>query len=531
MTATALSSAAHTLDALRAAVEWCDTVVVAAVYSGRPSVPPGAPFASAHQALTCIGQAARKFAILQVGVCAVRRDGQCRPFTIDVFPVISGASLQAAVGDRLLLSKSVFWSDAAHMADLARNGFDFNRVFRNGMNWLSTTDERLIEATLRSKRDAQESALTEKRTDIVITAPRDQKVFDITSLALKTFEFSKSASKAIAAGQPLLDEIPSHENLLTLSASDDDRLIITAGNSYLRRLVYQALQSHPLLQPQKYPTSDPRRPGVLVAVAAVGDGACGREAARLARQRQDLEDEGERQRESLQDNVGLRHVVELLATSSKPIFGDDLLELLLHFEFVVNGALPRTVADLQDELRSRWANCSLVDSTGVVRPPVRSASDSLSPDFADFAMPSASLDAGRIALQRALAIGCDLSLPQGSLSIPGTCLSLAVGQDRSGTAAVDDDARSLIVVIDGAIDNNGVPLPAPLPCLTPVCHRQSRTVFRAASPDDVPGVLADLQSANLHACAYDDELRLDASTPFAFETSKRPLALNVASSG
>lgn len=251
------------------------------VHSGRPSVPPGAPFASAHQALTCIGQAARKFAILQVGVCAVRRDGQCRPFTIDVFPVISGASLQAAVGDRLLLSKSVFWSDAAHMADLARNGFDFNRVFRNGMNWLSTTDERLIEATLRSKRDAQESALTEKRTDIVITAPRDQKVFDITSLALKTFEFSKYVPRVSLPGLVCADwsllgrlprrlppgnrcltrvgtrsvrawldrltrmpvcSVPSHENLLTLSASDDDRLIITAGNSYLRRLVYQALQ-------------------------------------------------------------------------------------------------------------------------------------------------------------------------------------------------------------------------------------------------------------------------------------------------
>lgn len=86
--------------------------------------------------------------------------------------------------------------------------------------------------------------------------------------------------------------------------------------------------AHPLLQPQKYPTSDPRRPGVLVAVAAVGDGACGREAARLARQRQDLEDEGERQRESLQDNVGLRHVVELLATSSKPVGGDCFVAML-----------------------------------------------------------------------------------------------------------------------------------------------------------------------------------------------------------
>jgi hypothetical protein len=123
----------HSLSSFRTWLKGCDYVVINAIYSGQ-ATPPSSHFETPAAAVSRLAQAAVRYQLLQIGICLI--DGNvARPFTIDVFPADFSLSL------KLLLTKTLFDCDANHMKALSDANFDFNRVFRTGMNWLSPMDE------------------------------------------------------------------------------------------------------------------------------------------------------------------------------------------------------------------------------------------------------------------------------------------------------------------------------------------------------------------------------------------------------
>lgn len=129
----------HSMPLFRRWLAASDAVVITAICSGM-APPPPTRFETPGAAISRLVLGAGRFQLMQLGICLLRRDvvdGQfrARPITIDVFPAAFPLS------DRLLLTKTLFDSDAVHMKLLSDANFDFNRVLLSGMNWLSSQDE------------------------------------------------------------------------------------------------------------------------------------------------------------------------------------------------------------------------------------------------------------------------------------------------------------------------------------------------------------------------------------------------------
>lgn len=127
----------HTLESFSAWTQSSDAIVLSAITTGHAPAP-ASPIETPAEAVARLAQAASCYQLIQLGICLLNEVSGtyvARPFTIDIFPADFLST------KKLLLTKSLFDCNAAHMKTLSDANFDFNRVLRFGMNWLSPLDE------------------------------------------------------------------------------------------------------------------------------------------------------------------------------------------------------------------------------------------------------------------------------------------------------------------------------------------------------------------------------------------------------
>eukprot|EP00474_Spongospora_subterranea_P001647 CRZ02105.1 hypothetical protein [Spongospora subterranea] len=428
----------HDIGEFRSWLRASDFIVLNGIFSGHGGPPGNSGMETPVAALCRLANVASRYQLLQLGICIVNRrddDSLCvRPFTIDVFPA------DFKLSDRMLLTKSLFECDADHMKALSDSNFDFNRVFSNGMNWLSPLDEAAINENLKRKRTVKEASIDDKRS-IKPNTQHDALFVKSVDTALRSYSVSSSASAAVNAGRSALNSIAVPDTLVTFSISPDGFFLINPGNAFLRRLLYQSIEAFPLLKSRKYATEDNRRPAVaILQCPQSNDPDLDPQQVLRRRLLQELDDVDSANATAIDFQVGLRYVVEEIVAAQKPIFGERLLEILLHFELILTGRLPDTFNDLKDNLSCRWSSVSCHDLS---RDSIRAAALVYEPQFEKYSRPLATLEAGATALDLIRKIDLSRCYKDSVLCIPGSFALIDLNGGRDGFS---EDVISVLVV-------------------------------------------------------------------------------------
>ncbi|RPB02215.1 ribonuclease CAF1 [Choiromyces venosus 120613-1] len=234
--------------------------------------------------------AAERFQVLQFGLCAVSYDEIlesyiCRPFNFFVNPN----------SDTKFGLDREYVVQASAIGFLLESGFDFNATYSSGIRYMSCSEEQYV--VERENRAAQEP-----KEDIHIDDASQQFVKD----------FIAEIQEWVDDPNPAFDFV----NISTMGQG---------VNSYQKRLIHQVVRkTFPHLQTMGRPT--------FVQVIRT-DPAAEKMKRDERRARFDLD---------LQRAIGLRHVIDALFASKKPLVGHNIFTDLINLYECFIGTLPDT---------------------------------------------------------------------------------------------------------------------------------------------------------------------------------------------
>lgn len=192
----------------------------------------------------------------------------------------------------------IFACQGESMRFLSENGFDFNKLFREGLSYCGELEEERLRAELRDRQDQRDAALEGKDDE------NDEK--DSLNMVLVPLQEEK-----------LMSEIT--ERIEHFLKSEDKDFTITNCNGFQRKLVYQLIES-------KYKHS------ISTSSVTLENNYKAIMVERKRTKEQELELEAERvarENEELELAVGLSLVLQELSRAKKLIVGHNMLLDLL----------------------------------------------------------------------------------------------------------------------------------------------------------------------------------------------------------
>uniref|UniRef100_A0A182NHZ9 Poly(A)-specific ribonuclease RNA-binding domain-containing protein n=1 Tax=Anopheles dirus TaxID=7168 RepID=A0A182NHZ9_9DIPT len=200
---------------------------------------------------------------------------------------------------------NVFSCQGESMRFLADNGFDFNRLFREGLSYVNEPDEQRYRADLLDRQAT-------RAANILVQAEEES-----TNDAAETSS-DTNLIPVPAENQQLVDDVAA--NIAKFLSSDEKELVIGNCNAFQRKLVYQMIE-------QLYQSKVSTTPVVLennykgIKV----------ERKRTLEQEQALDAERRaKENEDLETKVGLSLVLQELSKARKLIVGHNMLLDLLY---------------------------------------------------------------------------------------------------------------------------------------------------------------------------------------------------------
>lgn len=192
----------------------------------------------------------------------------------------------------------IFACQGESMRFLAENGFDFNKLFREGLSYCGETDEERFRAELKDRQEQRAAALEAKEEEngekdsvnMVPVPPEEEK---------------------------LMSEIT--ERIEGFLKSEDKDFTITSCNGFQRKLVYQLIDSkYPKTISTSSVTLENNHKAILVERKRSKEQELQLEAERVAQENEELE-----------LTVGLSLVMQELSRAKKLIIGHNMLLDLL----------------------------------------------------------------------------------------------------------------------------------------------------------------------------------------------------------
>ncbi|XP_055686849.1 poly(A)-specific ribonuclease PARN-like [Lutzomyia longipalpis] len=255
----------------------------------------GQPYASVQSHYSKMAKLFDGFIVIQLGISAFWVDPedetkfQCRTFNIYLYPR----------GRR-----STFRFEGSCIDFLVSNGFDFNKLFLNGVSYCSIQDAEKMKAQLQQRHAEMAEQMARNEADLTshIPVPNGEK---------------ETIDKAC-------------EEIDKFLASDDEELILDSYNGFQRKLIYQAIE-------EKFfgkVTASPKEMEKNRKAMAITRKKSREEEKKI------FEEKCEQEMKNLDAQIGVTHIFNALAESKVLIICHNMFLDLMYFMRQFTGPLP-----------------------------------------------------------------------------------------------------------------------------------------------------------------------------------------------
>lgn len=274
------------------------------------------PFETPEKRYDHMRQHCSDFMLIQFGLCAFKADEEkmsykAKPYNFDVFPTPFSQHAE----DRTFLCQS------SSIKFLRSHGFDFNKLFSEGIPYLTPKQEKTLRDELNHKYEKASKGKTKKRPTAV---PEEQ--------------------------QPFLDKICA-QILRYLEGEQKEPLIIPGCESSKRNLIYKMVQEQ---FPDVHIKTETGKKKIKSIEVTSLTSAEKQQQQELLKEKQKLE------MMELDKDVGFTKVISALRSSQKLIVGHNMLLDVFHTLNTFLGILPADLGDFKTETKSVFP--SLLDT-------------------------------------------------------------------------------------------------------------------------------------------------------------------------
>ncbi|XP_074093669.1 poly(A)-specific ribonuclease PARN isoform X5 [Cotesia typhae] len=275
-------------------------------FTGLNSGPDAKPFDTPSQYYQKLKSGSMDFLLVQFGLSAFTFDVQTnkysqRSYNFYVFP----RPLNRAAPD------CRFMCQASSIVFLASQGFDFNKLFRDGIPYLSTSDEEKLTSKLGERQKAREDGL-----ELILISDDDKP--QIENICTKIEEFM---------------------------SSNEEEKMLNKCNAYIRRIIHQEVR---LRWPNK------------IRVDGTAQGLMVYKMGTKEEEKKKAEERREKEKEELKEAVGLSVLLRKIADSNKLIVGHNMLLDLCHIVRQFFGPLPDSYKEFKLLIHNLFPN--LIDT-------------------------------------------------------------------------------------------------------------------------------------------------------------------------
>ncbi|XP_072029451.1 poly(A)-specific ribonuclease PARN-like [Amphiura filiformis] len=260
-------------------------------------------------------QGSMDFLLVQFGVCVFKYDGKnsryvAHPFNFYVFP---RPTLRDARDQRFLCQSS-------SMDFLASHGFDFNKVFREGIPYLTPSDKERMLELVRERHNMHEQGLP---------APPEASPAFVSPAAKKPMEIPEKEKDFVNGVIKLVEDFINDSGKQTLS--------LEPCNGFRRKLTYQAVRSKFTSGLHLDTQTGENKNERFIMIRKAGE----EDQKKLEQQRlkSDLDE--------VDEAAGFARVIQILSESGKLIIGHNMLLDIMHTLHQFSCPLPESLNEFK----------------------------------------------------------------------------------------------------------------------------------------------------------------------------------------
>uniref|UniRef100_A0A131XCW4 Putative polya-specific ribonuclease parn isoform 1 n=1 Tax=Hyalomma excavatum TaxID=257692 RepID=A0A131XCW4_9ACAR len=336
---------------LKAAVENASFVAVDCEFTGLALEQSTHAYDTPEERYRKLRESSLDFLVVQVGVCAFKYDKAKRGYKYKAFNFyVCPKQTVKGAPDRM------FQCQASSLQFLCQHGFDFNKLFREGISYLRSEEAVQLRQAL-SERHAQQlkeigSPNNGPSKISKVDVPKDAQGF-IDEVLDSVQKFVDSSSNAEVdtdedgedTGKASKEDSPEDLSMREASPKKDSNVLhLSECNGFKRKLIYQEVNARFGDKVQLNTESD--SDGALhIAVRITGS---------PEEQRTRLEQKHQKEREDLELAHGFGRVLELLASSNKLVVGHNMLLDVMHLLSQFVDDLPKDYNEFKSMVRAAF---------------------------------------------------------------------------------------------------------------------------------------------------------------------------------
>ncbi|KAH9505297.1 hypothetical protein Btru_059193 [Bulinus truncatus] len=296
------------LDNIIAAINDCSFLAIDGEFTGLDSGDCGhaAPFDTPVERYNKLRNGASDFLLIQFGLCTFTANENeekyvARPYNFYVFP----RPFNRAAPDRRFLCQS------SSIDFLVAQGFDFNKLFKEGIPYLTPEQETKLKTELDRKHEETSKLSLPDSTNAngggsakktMVPVPEDQKVF-LNNICEKISQY--------------------------LEGDDSEPLIIPPCNAFQRKLIYQTVEEKFPLAHLETKTGEKKERFMVVSRTKDTEERLKREQDKIALEKMELDME-----------VGFSKVIRAITNSGKLVVGHNMFLDVVHVVNQFHSSLP-----------------------------------------------------------------------------------------------------------------------------------------------------------------------------------------------
>ncbi|XP_075558259.1 poly(A)-specific ribonuclease PARN-like isoform X1 [Dermacentor variabilis] len=337
---------------LKAAVENASFVAVDCEFTGLHLDRSTHAYDTPEERYRKLRETSLDFLVVQVGVCTFQYDKEKHGYNYKAFNFyVCPKQTVKGAPDRM------FQCQASSLQFLSQHGFDFNKLFSQGVSYLKAEEAAQLRESLSERHTLQLREIGSPNNGPAkmskVDIPKDSQGF-VDEVLDKVQEFLDSTSDVEMdedVGNTSKDSAKdSGENSAKNSAKDSRVLHLSECSSFRRKLIYQEVYARFGSKVQLNTEADSEGM-VHIAVRIAGS---------PEEQRARLELKHKKEREDLELAHGFSRVLELLASSGKLIVGHNMLLDIMHLLSQFIDDLPKDYNEFKSMVRAAFP--SLVDT-------------------------------------------------------------------------------------------------------------------------------------------------------------------------
>ncbi|XP_025408828.1 poly(A)-specific ribonuclease PARN-like [Sipha flava] len=294
------------LPEIERAVDECTFIAIDGEFTGLHNGTMVSVFDTAAQYYQKLRNNCMDFLMVQFGLCAVKYDADRKKFTYRAYNFYTFPKPMSRYAPDCR-----FLCQSSSMEFLSNHNFDFNKLFKHGIPFLTGPDEQVLREELlnRYKQSCSQTQTPSKISDLILI-PDNHKA-DVESACEKVKELIENENRT-------------------------EVIIAEKTNSFVRKLIYQEVN-------RRY--SDAKislQPKVIEDMGSVMIAYKGRSKELMAKERMD------REQIELEKAVGFSAVLKKISKSNKPVIGHNMTLDVCHMIHQFCIPLPTSYNEFQD---------------------------------------------------------------------------------------------------------------------------------------------------------------------------------------